>query len=259
MDIRVRPREFFIGRYIYYSQLLESLGKIYLSVRNGTEYVDIITGDKKTGNEKRRRITNKSKEWDKYRNWAVSRKIIKGRIKELIIDYKKEWHGCLSEEAAHYRIRPNSYSRFDNELFDTFTNNQGGVTENHKFKYKGIPMRSEFETEIASIIDDLDITFKYEVKLYINQRTYRLPDFGLSFPEYNRCAFVEYLGALDDFRYVDKNSKKFEEYHDAGIYIGRDIVFIPGEENYRPSKQMINEMIMTMYGEIARMHLVKVN
>lgn len=259
MDIRVRPREFFIGRYIYYSQFLEKLGDIYLSLRDGKEVVDIYQKNLKTGKRVRRRITNKNKEWDKYRESAVTRKILKGRMKELTSDYKKEWGGCLSEEASHYKIVPNSSSRFDNNLFNTFTNNQRGITENHKFKYKGIPMVSEFETEIASIIDSLDISFKYEVKLVLGEYKIKFPDFGLVFPEYNRCAFLEYLGGLDNFKYVNRNGKKFEDYNNAGIYIGRDIAFIPGEENYRPSKQMIKETIMTMYGEIARMHLIRID
>ncbi len=259
MEFRERPREFFWCRYIYYSEILEELGKVYLSTRNGRERVDLYFWDSKTGKEKVRRITNKNKEWDKYRTAAFTRKLLKQKIKDLINDYKNEWGGCLSEETSHYKIIKNVNNHFDSRLFSTFTNNQSGITENHKFKYKGIPMRSEFETDIAELIDVLDIEFKYEVRLEINKFKCRYPDFALSFPEFNRCGFLEFLGALDNFSYVNKNSKKFEEYNNLGLYIGRDIVYVSGDENYRPDKKLIREMIMTMYSAIARMHLVKVD
>lgn len=259
MELRVRPKEFFIGRYIYYSNLLETLGKVYLSENNGIEMVEFYICDSKTGKQKRRRITNKNKEWDKYKDVALTRKTLKTRIKELVHDYKTEWGGSLQSEASHYRIKPNEYNRYDTRLFQSFKNNQGGVTEHHKFQYKGIPMRSEFETEIASVLDSLSITFKYEVKLELGERKCRYPDFGLCFPEYNRCGFLEYLGALDSFRYVNKNDSKFSDYNNAGLYIGRDVVYIPGDEGYRPDKQMICEMVSTMIGAIARMYLVRID
>ncbi len=259
MELRVRPREFFIGRYIYYSNLLVKLGKVSYGFVNGAETVSIYTWNSKTGKEERRRITNKNKEWDKYKEAALTRTTVKERTKDLVHDYKIEWGGSLQSDASHYRIKPNIDNRYDTRLFQSFVNNQGGVTEHHKFQYKGIPMRSEFETEIASILDELNITFKYEVKLELGEYKCRYPDFGLSFPEYNRCGFLEFLGALDSFRYVNKNEGKFSEYNNAGLYIGRDVVYIPGDVFYRPDKQMICEMISTMIGAIARQYLVRID
>ena len=259
MEFRERPREFFWCRYIYYSENIEKLGKVYFSIINGKERVDYYFWDSKTGKEKLRRVTNKNKEWNKYRTAAINRKLLKQKLKELINDYKKEWGGSLSEDASHFRIVKNADNRFDSQLYSTFTNNQRGITDDHKFRYRGIPMCSEFETDIAGLIDDLDIAFKYEVKLDLNEFKCRYPDFALAFPEFNRCCFLEYLGALDNFSYVNKNSKKFEEYSNLGLYIGRDVVYVSGDDNYRPDKKLIREMIMTMYAAIARMHLIKVN
>jgi len=98
------------------------------------------------------------------------------------------------------------------------------------------------------------------VKLVLNEYNgyYKLPDFALAFPEFNRCGFLEYLGALDDFKYTRKNNRKFEDYNNAGLYISRDIMYLPGDENYRPDEQTIAEMIMVMYSSIARMYLVRI-
>jgi len=163
MDKRIRPKEFFISRFIYYSNLVDELDLVYVYVHDGVEIVDIT--DKRT--KKRRRITSKNKNYEKYRDQALLRKTLRQRIRQMVTDYKEEWHGSLAEEASHYVIKPNTDIRFDTRLFNSFTNNQDGVTEYHKFEYKGIPMRSEFEKDIASVIDRLEISFKYDANVNI--------------------------------------------------------------------------------------------
>ena len=118
-------------------------------------------------------------------------------------------------------------------------------------------MRSQYETEVASILDDLGIEYKYESRLDFGNQRVVYPDMSCNFPEFNRCGFIEVLGAMDSFSYIRKNADKFIKYSNAGIYINRDIVFVPGDYNYRPDRETIMKMIAVMVDSFARMYVVR--
>ena len=117
-------------------------------------------------------------------------------------------------------------------------------------------MRSQFETVIASILDDMHLEFKYDVRLDLSKGTV-YADFAINFPEYGRCGFMEYLGALKDLNYIIDNVEKFENYISSGLYVNRDIVFIPGDKDYRPDYRTIRELICVLLGAFAREYVVR--
>ena len=88
-------------------------------------------------------------------------------------------------------------------------NNQCTKPIKNPFLYKGIKMRSQFETVIASILDEMHLDFKYD------------------------------------------------NYISSGLYINRDVLFLPGDKNYRPDYRTIKELISAMIGAIAREYVVR--
>ena len=83
MEYRDRPREFFIGRYIYLSERLNSLPTAYLTHRGNATEVTYYYDDPSTGERKRRRISAKNPEWDKWLAIANERKSLAQQLKNL--------------------------------------------------------------------------------------------------------------------------------------------------------------------------------
>ncbi len=250
-----RPREFFIGRYIYLNERLDQLPIATISHRGEKTEIAHYVIDRSTGEYKRRRISDKNPQWEQWVRIAVERETLKEQLKILKSDWKKECKGSLEQEASAYRILKPAQPDFNPDLWDHLQNNQNRKKIKNPFMYKGIIMRSQFETVIASIIDDMHLEFKYDTRLDL-QKGPVSPDFAINMPEYRRCGFMEFLGALKDHSYVGDNAEKFENYISSGLYINRDIIFLSGDKNYRPDYSTIRELICVMVGAIARRFVV---
>lgn len=251
-----RPREFFIGRYIYLKGCLDRIPTITFTHRKNQTVITYYVTDKSTGEVKRRRISEKNSNWDKLMQLADYRASLKKQLDDLLDDWKSEYKGSLKELASQYKIVCPRESKYNTALWDSLANNQCTLPIKRPFLYKGIKMRSQFETVIASILDDMHLEFKYDVRLDLSKGTV-YADFAINFPEYGRCGFMEYLGALKDLNYIIDNVEKFENYISSGLYVNRDIVFIPGDKDYRPDYRTIRELICVLLGAIAREYVVR--
>ena len=251
-----RPREFFIGRYIGLKNQLANMPAVTFT-RRGTETVlSFYVKDPSTGEIKRRRISDKNPLWDRLLKTANEREALKEQLKTLLEDWNKEYSGSLKEISKGYKIIKQTDSPFNMALWNTMSNNQCSKEIKHPFIYKGIMMRSQFETVIASILDDMHIDYKYDVRLDLSKGTV-FPDFSIPFPEYDRCGFLEYLGALSDFGYIVDNVDKIDNYISSGLYVNRDVVLIPGDKYYRPDYETVRELICVLLGAIARKCVVR--
>lgn len=258
MELKGRPREFFIGRYIYLNERLAKMPIVYLTYRDNAPTVTYYYVDPSTGEKKRRRISDKNPEWDRWLRIANERKALAQQLKTLKEDWHAEQSGDLREISSHYCIVKQETNGLNTDLWNSLKNNQCTKEIRHPFIYNGITMRSQFETVIASILDDMHLEYKYDVRLDLVKGTV-FPDFAVGLPEYDRCGFLEYLGALSDFSYVSDNADKFENYMSSGLYINRDIVFIPGDKYYRPDYETIRELISIMLGAIARKCVTRIS
>ncbi|MBR1797068.1 MAG: hypothetical protein IJ757_03520 [Clostridiales bacterium] len=258
MEFGKRPKEFLIGRYIYYKENLDRLPRVSYTHRNNKTILTIRYRDKSTGEIKKRRISDKNSDWEKMRRIADKRLFLKNEISFLENAWNQDYGGSIKDVSANYKIIKGDPSNLNMELWNSLANGQCPREIKHPFIYKGIKMRSQFETSIASVIDDMHIQFKYDTTLILNQGPVS-PDFAMAFPEYDRCGFMEYLGALGSFDYIRDNADKFENYMNSGIYIGRDIIFLSGDKFYRPDFETIRDMIYAMIGEIARKCVIRIN
>lgn len=251
-----RPREYFIGRYIYLKERLEKTPTVTFTHRGNKTVISYYTKDKSTGKIVKRRISSSNSLWDRLSRIANERKTLKEQLNNLLEDWKNEHSGSLAQISGEYKIIRPQGNPFNMDLWNSMSNNQCSVEIKHPYIYNGIKMRSQFETVIASILDDMHIEYKYDARLDLRKGTV-YPDFSIPFPEYDRCGFLEYLGALSDFGYVSDNMDKIDNYISSGLYINRDVILIPGDKYYRPDYETIKELIGVLIGAIARKCVVR--
>lgn len=97
-------------------------------------------------------------------------------------------------------------------------------TDNLKHPSKiGLLTRSKAEAMIASQLEETDLKFQYEAEVRLTYRTVR-PDFKILLPGGRRFIYWEHLGKLDDSEYVIDNLAKLQDYADAGIYLGINLI-----------------------------------
>jgi len=92
----------------------------------------------------------------------------------------------------------------------------------HPSKY-GLMTRSKAEAMIATALKDSGMKFQYEAATRLWHRTVR-PDFKILLPHARKFVYWEHLGKLDDPNYVMDNLTKLQDYADAGILLGRNLV-----------------------------------
>ena len=80
-----------------------------------------------------------------------------------------------------------------------------------------------------------------------------IPDF----PEFNRCSFLEAIGGMGNLSYVQSNAEKFANYTNNGLYLNRDIIFITGDESYRPDEISAKRIIGVMLDALAKMYVFR--
>lgn len=250
-------KEFYIGKYIYLTTQLEELPEAVFNRMGKYRCIALYTPNPETGKKKRSRITKKNPEYSKYKAIAIRRLHLKKLLKITIANWEKDYRGDLEDIASHYKIIPNTDCVFNSEFYSRLKNNSNTYENNHKVMHEGIVMRSQFEAETATVLDELGIDYKYEVELRFQSGGRFYPDFGLDFSEYNRCGFLEALGGLDNFQYVSNNAKKFDAYFNAGLYPNRDIAFIAGDKNYRPDHETMKRIIGVMADALARQYVVR--
>ena len=106
----------------------------------------------------------------------------------------------------------------------------------------GLMTRSKSEAMIASSLEKTDLKFQYEAPTRLLYRTVR-PDFKILLPQKRKFIYWEHLGRLDDSSYVLSNLTKLQDYADAGIYLGINLV-ITCETQAKPlTYDMINRTI----------------
>ncbi len=250
-------REFYIARYIYLTTALDKLPKAVFTRLGDYEGVCIRMIDSSTGKEVRKRITEKNKEWERYKNIAQCRVLLEEQLKKLLANWKADHKGSLKDIAKDYELLPNTENVFDSNLYKSFKNCTNPMENDYPVSHNNILMRSQFEAEVAGILDEMGLDYKYEVSLNLGYQKPFYTDFALHYPEYNRCGFMEVLGGLSGFKYVNRASFCFDAYTNAGLYPNRDIVYIPGDREYRPDQETIKRMIAVMSDALARQYLRK--
>ena len=256
MEYGLVSREFYIARYIYITNELMRLPKATFIHQGDDEVVSIIGIDAKTGKAIRRRLTKHNKDWDYYSLIARRRLELKASLKKVMLEWQKDYDGSLEQYSSEYVLRPDTQNPFNSQFFNRLKPDNNSLSKDRKVMLNGTYMRSYFETDVAQLLDDLGIEYKYETSFRIGTEVVS-PDMSLHFPEFNRCGFLEALGGLGNIGYVNKNSRKIANYINAGLYINRDVAFISSNGDYRPDHITMRRIIGVMTDSLAKQYLFK--
>ena len=256
MDLGIISKEFYIARYIFLTNELERLPKVTFCHQGDEVIVSVTHIDPKTGKQSRRRLTKNNRDWEEYSAIAARRLKLKDSLKKLLASWQKDYEGSLEYEASHYVLRPNVDNPFNSQFYERLKPDSNPKEKDRKVMLNGTYMRSYFETDVAQLLDDLDIEYKYETCFRVGTEKVS-PDMSMNFPEFNRCGFLEALGGLGNLGYVNKNSRKIANYINAGLYINRDVAFISSDGDYRPDHQTMRRIIGVMTDSLAKQYLFK--
>lgn len=93
---------------------------------------------------------------------------------------------------------------------------------------RGERVRSKSEQLIANLLYRLDIPYRYEYPVEINEdgrrRVWR-PDFMILDVKHRKEFFLEHLGMMDDETYARRNQHKMRVYEDNGLFEGSGMYY----------------------------------
>lgn len=111
------------------------------------------------------------------------------------------------------------------------------------YPYKDYMMDSRAEMIVAQCLDSLGLMYKYEPRIIIKGEEY-YPDFIVYLPEFQRCFFIEFLGKLNDDKYISRNEFKLMDYLNSGMVINRDLLLFCGyEDSMVNADDMIDDIV----------------
>lgn len=251
-------KEYYVGRYIYLNRVIAELPDARLGSKTNSEVMSVYLTDSETGRRTRRRISRASPLWDKYYEYALVRERLESQLRNLLTSWSEDYPGALSREASNYKIISSGKNYYDSTMWEAFKSNDCDVPNDYPIMHKSFIMRSQFEVEVAKVLDSLGLDYKYEVKLLIGGGEELYPDMSVNLPEYNRCGFVEALGGLDSLKYTSHNTWKLKSYINSGLYPNRDVALISADKRYFPDRDLIKRSVGVMLSSIASQYVVRV-
>lgn len=115
--------------------------------------------------------------------------------------------------------------------------------------YKGITFRSKSEREIAEILDELGIEYKYEPAIPVNDYEIHA-DFVCFIRELGIGFIIEHCGLMDSTTYIEKTIRTFRDYLSLGLLPTVDVLFTYEKNATPPSnayfRTQINRLLDTL-------------
>ena len=148
-------------------------------------------------------------------------------IKSKLAHYRTLWNSNFIQPCPTIdleKIRKSRSSFITKELFDSLVPNSNPRPIDRPNPYNGIVFRSKSEREIAEILDEIGIDYKYEPLMRLNDID-MYPDFVCFIPEIGIGFIIEHFGMIDNVNYVETSIRKFRTYTSLGLVPGIDILF----------------------------------
>ena len=121
------------------------------------------------------------------------------------------------------------------------------------YQYKDMMMDSRGEMIVAQTLESLGLEYKYEPRIMIGDEIY-YPDFIVYLPEFERCFFIEFMGRLDNDKYISRNKFKIMDYLRAGMVVNRDILLFCGYEDRMVNADDMIDDIVALINKYCRMY-----
>ncbi len=203
----------------------------------------------------RNRYRTTSPKGREYAKLYELRTTLKKELDEMAQVYSDRFGSNIENDAATTRFTSSPRLNFDKAFFDSLKPCATTYPNNNRYFYRNVNYRSRAEMVIAQVLDEMGLTYKYDCEIITNGITHTV-DFAVYLPEFGCCFFIEYLGRLRDERYVDDNKFKLKDYLMGGIYIGRELLILCGDDIYMPPVNVIRSEIAKMLYIITDLHTV---
>ena len=232
----------------YRRQLLEEMPHGYFCFRRKPTVV--ITFDPENPKLTARRpryLFVHSKLGQKYSELINKYEEIKAEYDSLLKSWNETY--CFAPPRVKLPLK-NAYNphKMNNEYFNKLEDYQGRyVPENPTISDNGI-FKSKNELISADALKEMNIPFKYETKLYIDEAKEVInPDFILDFYEIDRCSYLEVLGMNDKFSYAATTTVKITSYSKGNYRPGRDVIYVHLYDKYNFDKAYFKRMVWAAY------------
>ena len=249
------PKEWYIAQIIWLEDQLMMMPRCLTVKNRGSIAVRIFNNFLKNYEQ----ISKKHKDYNFYLQVATIRKEYSSQLQEaknrLATLYKTTYNSIKGK----YTLRNNTNIKFNQEYWEKCVKNCIKFRPESEIVSDGVEFKSRFEKDFSSELKNLGLTFVYEPRMYINPNKARYSDFGLFFPIFNRCVFIELMGAMNDQDYVNSQCQKLHEYLQNGFYIGRDLFILSGNEKYLPGQVQMRDFIINIITGLCEMYLVKIS
>ena len=142
---------------------------------------------------------------------------------------------------------------YDRKFWEQIHTRAEFETKEKGYDYKGMILDSRAEMIVAQTLDELGLEYKYEPRLIIGNDIY-YPDFIVYLPEFQRCFFIEFLGKLNDLKYITRNEFKLMDYLNSGMVVNQDLLLFCGFEDRMVNADDMKDDIMALIKKYCRMY-----
>ena len=245
-------KEYYIGTYKYYSRRLSELPLVKYGNHRDTTVLRAYYPNSKKCKE----ISPTSKYWNTCKRMADERIEVTDQLKRIKSEYRDIWRTDLMVDMAGYAVTEIVKHKLDKKFWESLSDEKTSFPNDTNYYHKDDHCRSRAEVFIATILDNLNLKYKYDVKITANGSVY-FADFTVYLPQFGCCFIIEYMGKLHDPDYIDDNTPKLRNYCKEGLYQGEEVLFLCGSDIRMPPAEVIQEQIAAVINAIAKRHIIK--
>ena len=188
--------------------------------------------------------------------WRLPCPYISACLREEAASELEKWQSVWKSTYAHPvprldlpALRASKKSIITKDFFDSLIPCSNPKPILRPNPYKGITFRSKSEREIAEILDELGIEYKYEPAIPVND--YEIyADFVCFIRELGIGFIIEHCGLMDSNSYIDKTIRSFRDYVSLGLLPSVDVLFTYEKNATPPSsayfRAQINRILDTL-------------
>ena len=224
-------------RLSYCNKRLANLPRVYHGFHNGNPVIR-IRQTTKNGGYKVKEVRPSSRKLSAANDMENLRNELTEEINTLI-------HTKGVDPRSSSSIKISKDRHMDGNFFRSLVAESNSIPIKTNYYHKGIHMRSRLEVLVAEILDEINLQYKYEVAITINDGMY-CPDFAVYIEAIDCCFFIEVVGMADSLDYWYKNASKYADYASAGLLMNGDLLLIAGTESRIPETDDIYNSIVNM-------------
>lgn len=208
--------------------------RVHISISNGKFQYYLYEGDN-VRIYANRKIMHKVRDgiqreyYEKLLHLIKQKMLLEKKILDNIEEYEKMdeenalWKICEGKRILLKEHLPTREETIKKWLEQPYSSHNSFVKKENLRSKKGEYMRSLSELQIANMLYEAKIPYKYECPLKIDDRV-KYPDFTIMHPRTLEIIYWEHVGRLEDKNYLVNFIQKIDFYESAGIYQGERLI-----------------------------------